>query len=542
MTSVFFALDADTVSSKEPGAIIIAPRKISKYLSIECDIILPSLSKPDHHLKLRGFFGFIDKRKDPFSSLELIDKLKGSPNGQINAEKLPNFFTMFPEISIYRKVVSFFGPEYSLKLLLNLHDVIAADEHFPTPQWLHDVKKNHIFKRQFLQSSEAFFVWTNAGSILHGLEHEKTGRISNSLSIRFQMASRPNEHNLHFKFNVNENILPRRFAIIIGENGVGKSQTLRHIAKAALAGSKDLTNGEGGRPSLNRLLAFAPTSTTYSVFPNDRLRNSKVWYRRFALAHPGGPRGRHTTAELIIRLARSEEKIRTNSRLQLFLNAITAIDNWQEIGLRTEDGFRDTVRFESLLDLDEKNKAKILSIIETGFEPVRLIQGHDYPLSSGEQSFLRFAAIASLYIENSSLVLFDEPETHLHPHFISQFVSVLDNLLEQTGSAAIIATHSVYFVREAFEDQVVVLRSDKNRNVLVEKPTLKTFGADVGSISYFVFDEDKPSRLARQVERRITNTSKSWAETFDRYKDELSLELLGEIRALIDPSEPTDKT
>jgi hypothetical protein len=43
-------------------------------------------------------------------------------------------------------------------------------------------------------------------------------------------------------------ILPRRFAIVIGENGVGKSQTLGNIAKAALEGSKGLTDAAGDRP------------------------------------------------------------------------------------------------------------------------------------------------------------------------------------------------------------------------------------------------------------------------------------------------------
>jgi ABC-type transporter Mla maintaining outer membrane lipid asymmetry ATPase subunit MlaF len=130
--------------------------------------------------------------------------------------------------------------------------------------------------------------------------------------------------------------------------------------------------------------------------------------------------------------------------------------------------------------------------------------------------------------------LFDEPETHLHPAFISQFVMLLDTLLEQTGSAAIIATHSVYFVREAFEDQVKVLRSGPDREIVIEEPVLRTFGADVGTISWFVFGEDKPSRLARSVEERIAEDADSWDQVYKEYKADLSLDLLGEIRAEIE--------
>ena len=59
----------------------------------------------------------------------------------------------------------------------------------------------------------------------------------------------------------------------------------------------------------------------------------------------------------------------------------------------------------------------------------------------------------------------------------------------------------------------------------------KTFGADVGAISYFVFGEDQPSRLAQEVERKITAQTMPWEEIFETYKDKISLDLLGEIRA-----------
>ena len=101
-------------------------------------------------------------------------------------------------------------------------------------------------------------------------------------------------------------------------------------------------------------------------------------------------------------------------------------------------------------------------------------------------------------------------------------------------SVAIVATHSVYFVREVIEDQVTVLRSDADGMISVETPTLKTFGADVGAISYFVFGEDHPSRLAQEVETKIMAKGASWEEVFEAYKDRVSLDLLGEIRAQVE--------
>jgi energy-coupling factor transporter ATP-binding protein EcfA2 len=541
MNSVIFALNLETISVPESGTIVISPGEDQWNdfgFRIRIDICFTDAELPGRRLLLSGYLGFIgEPDKEPDVRL-LRRLLEAAPDGRLGSSQFPKFFTMLPDMRAYREIVSHLGPERATKALLAINDVVAADEGSPASISLSAVKEARVFKHAFLRSSEAYFAWTNAGPILRGLENEEVGRISDTFNIRFQLNGRPNEHDLSFRFDVREEVLPRRFAVVIGKNGVGKSQTLGHIAKAALSGSKEMTDGDGGRPSLNRLLAFVPTSATSSVFPSERRRNPRVWYRRFVLGYSGGPRERRTTSELIIQLARSQERVHGRDRLQLFLTAITAIDDWKELGLRTNREHGGIIRFDKLRGGGEEERVSRFGAIDGRHEPVRVIDDKAYPLSSGEQSFLRFAAIASLHIENGTLVLLDEPETHLHPNFISQFVAVLDNLLEQTGSAAIIATHSVYFVREAFEDQVIVLRSEKDRSILVDRPKLKTFGADVGTISYFVFGEDQPSRLAQKVEDRIADDSTSWLETFENYKNDLSLDLLGEIRARIEPPKP----
>jgi predicted ATPase len=326
-------------------------------------------------------------------------------------------------------------------------------------------------------------------------------------------------------------VLPQRFAVVIGKNGVGKSQALAQIVDAALLGKAKLTDISGGRPLFNRILAFYPSATTSSVFPNDRRKRTRVWYRRFSMV---SGRSRQTTSDLIVQLARSIEGIGGHSRFDIFLKAITAIDGYRELVLRVKSGEGGPVSVYGLNQGGEQETVRRYASINVRTEPVRMLGGRTYPLSSGELSFLRFAALAGLYIENGTLLLFDEPETHLHPNFINQFVALLDRLLEQTGSAAILSTHSVYFVREALEEQVTVLRSNPDRVISAETPTLKTFGADVGAISYFVFGEDQPSRLALGVENKIMERTASWDVLYEQYKDRISLDLLGEIRARVE--------
>ncbi|HDS1524567.1 TPA: AAA family ATPase, partial [Stenotrophomonas maltophilia] len=142
-------------------------------------------------------------------------------------------------------------------------------------------------------------------------------------------------------------------------------------------------------------------------------------------------------------------------------------------------------------------------------------------------------------IENGSLVLLDEPETHLHPNLISSFCSLLEKTLRATGSSAVIATHSAYFVREVFREQVTVINRTGNFTEIV-KPRLRTFGADIGAISRFVFGEEDESRLAHQLMRQIVSHEADWDTVYTKYKDELSMELLGAIRDEMESKEVSE--
>ena len=64
---------------------------------------------------------------------------------------------------------------------------------------------------------------------------------------------------------------------------------------------------------------------------------------------------------------------------------------------------------------------------------------------------------------------------------------------------------------------------------------LQTFGADVGSISYFVFGEDEPSMLASEVEKRLLASYQSWEQLYADYKEQLSPEMLGSLRLAMEP-------
>lgn len=540
--------------SSDLGLRVLFGRRESLAMDLPPDTILvvPSSdgwndfghqTRIDYRIRLRsmkdaveanGFIGFINPQTDR-NGKDLLQQLV-STHGEstVTATTDHQFFTMLPDMEAYRRLVQTLDADDATQALIALNDLVALNEFESTAPILDLATQSEVFSLSFLRSSDSYFAYKNAGPLLRGLSSEQTGILSPTLAIRFQLPGRQNEHDLRFSFDHAAD-LPKRIAVVIGKNGVGKSQTLGRIARAALDGTTALTDGtDGGRPLINRLLAFAPTNEAESVFPTDKRKRPRIWYQRYSMNRSRRSRRNDYLSDLIVQVARSTQMVASKSRWEIFTEALNAITKADEIHLPTRSESGAYVPLAKLPRGAEQRVLERFASIDVKKEPTRVVAGEGYPLSSGEISFLKFAAQVSLHIENGSLLLLDEPETHLHPNFISQFVSLLDGLLEATGSAAVIATHSAYFVREVFREQVTVLSVDGDNMVHAQRPKLRTFGADVGAISYFVFGEDEPSRLADEVERRLLASGASWHQVYAEYKDELSLEMLNGLRAAIE--------
>ncbi|MBD9524280.1 AAA family ATPase [Ensifer sp. ENS02] len=475
-----------------------------------------------------GMIGFLQSSNEEVNGADLI-KSAARDKAVVPEDDLPKFFTLLPDLDAYRQLVADADVAGAREVLLKTCDLVALGEFSANSPIVRDAPNTAVFQYSLTRTAEAFFAYKNAGPILRGLGHEEIGRMSPTIAVSFKLTAFENKHELRFNFD-HTGFLPKRMAIIIGKNGVGKSQALSTIAKQAIKGGGLIDPQTGERAQFNRMLAFAPTKEALSIFPGTARRRQYVRYSRYALARSTPTRKAGGLISAIVSVARSNQAIKDRSRWQIFLNALEALGDPKSICVWTNDGI---IPLRSLNRGGEQEKLRRFASLNTRRDPVRFSDGNALRLSSGEISFLKFAAYVSLEIDNSSLLLFDEPETHLHPNFIARFVSILDSLLAQTGSAAIIATHSAYFLREVFREQISILRADADRRIEVQRPRLATFGADVGEISYFVFGEDEPSYLAQELEKNIQSSGMTWDEILEKYSNELSLEFLNELRAKI---------
>lgn len=154
-------------------------------------------------------------------------------------------------------------------------------------------------------------------------------------------------------------------------------------------------------------------------------------------------------------------------------------------------------------------------------------------LSSGEFAlFIRLMEIEAV-IENNSIVLIDEPETHLNPKWIFIYMNLLKEMFDDKNSVFIIASQSPFIVGSLTKENIYSLKS--NDGIIYSAET-ETFGASYDDILKNIFDVDtNDNMLLKKYTKEIRKKSKEdMLEALDmtsniaetRYKENLLDDLL----------------
>src|ERR1035437_130155 len=113
-------------------------------------------------------------------------------------------------------------------------------------------------------------------------------------------------------------------------------------------------------------------------------------------------------------------------------------------------------------------------------------------LSEGEQQIIAIKGINDILIQNNTLLLFDEPDTYLHPVWQSSFISEIEQYSE--NSQFLITTHSPQLISNFRDGDLHILR----KGVLVEHSN-DFYGRDINSI------------LSNYIDRKSTRLNSSHA-------------------------------
>ncbi|OME78622.1 hypothetical protein BK120_23065 [Paenibacillus sp. FSL A5-0031] len=125
--------------------------------------------------------------------------------------------------------------------------------------------------------------------------------------------------------------------------------------------------------------------------------------------------------------------------------------------------------------------------------------------SSGELTMIyRFLPLV-MEIEHNSIILIDEPETHLHPKWAQEFIGYLLELFGDFNTHIILATHSPIIISDVPTESLVIL--DKANGVISQRlPNDRTFGVSSTDILKDVFFmKQLPGNQSAELIKRIEN-------------------------------------
>ncbi|MGM0219379.1 AAA family ATPase [Enterococcus sp. AZ126] len=113
----------------------------------------------------------------------------------------------------------------------------------------------------------------------------------------------------------------------------------------------------------------------------------------------------------------------------------------------------------------------------------------DTKLSSGHKIVLLIITKLSELTEEKTLVLFDEPENHLHPPLLSLMFKAMNELLIYRNAVAIVTTHSPVVLQEVPKNCTWILKRI-GTEMRFRRPRIETYGENTGTLNREVFRLD----------------------------------------------------
>lgn len=144
-------------------------------------------------------------------------------------------------------------------------------------------------------------------------------------------------------------------------------------------------------------------------------------------------------------------------------------------------------------------------------------------MSSGHAIVLIILTQLLATVEEKTLVLLDEPESHLHPPLLSAFIRTLSDILIYHNGVAIIATHSPVVLQEVPKSCVWKIIRTGNESIC-SRPNIETFGENVGTLTRDVFGlEVEKSGFYNLLADSVSNGG-TYQSIIDDYENQLGLE------------------
>lgn len=351
--------------------------------------------------------------------------------------------------------------------------------------------------------------------------------------------------------------MPRRCAVIIGKNGSGKSTLLSRLARVAFASpseraKKDIQSIGVLKPE--GIGFFRIITISYSAFDSFSLPGVMIEDVEQIAKDVERGEGRYifcglrdVAAEAKAQLERFKESGEEASRLPID-------DRLTTTKLKPIEALAD--EFEAFYArIIQRNRLVIFKaalnpvLADSSFSDLESPTVDSLFADGPRNAFMKWSTghkiclhvIASLvaHAVPQSLVLFDEPEAHLHPPLTAALMHGVRIALERTEAFAVIATHSPVVLQETLARHVRVIERRGDLTTL-RTPNGETFGENIGTIVYDTFGLTSSGTDYHEVLEALASVEKSVVSIDEYFSPSLSAQARSYILALL--GSETDET
>ena len=415
-----------------------------------------------------------------------------------------DFVSVSMDVDLYMGINRYLdNKEDRLAVVKGLHLILGENSEF----FDDSLYKDKCFTSSLLRDGSSLdnFALQKGFSLLNSSEYYYDLR-KETLEVKFEHVS--NTINLHFTSveSDDDERLPNGVVVFIGKNGSGKSTAIYRLAKLMYTDSTQRfrMKKKVGEIVPNNVGVSKMFLISYSPFDNFILPTSysKDYIRLLKTGEDVNSRfvfcGIRDIAkeEADIQIGEDSDEERINQIIDDRKKKTTlkdietlAVEFSTAMTIVIEDYAYKYAKWTEFLEGCRINQPSL-------FEDVKNIvfgttkeamQERFLSLSTGHKFFIHAYARLLAYMDDNCLLLFDEPENHLHPPLLSFMMAEIRKLLARTHSVMFIATHSPVILQETFAKNVFVVRKNGS-TTNISQPQIETYGANISAITSEVFD------------------------------------------------------
>ncbi|WP_245176470.1 AAA family ATPase [Gallibacterium genomosp. 2] len=437
--------------------------------------------------------------KDQDISTPTYKKIQKLFNNNIFDSLPSSFFSIGQDVDFYINLFKL-PNEIKENFLKSLNDIIYNTQLFNV------VQNEHVFNTSLMRGITE--------TIIEQFKRVLDGKSPLS-DFKFYFIKKEQDDigSIKLQFNVYANSTPStNIHAIIGKNGVGKTTLLNRMILSFINKSD---NNEG-------FYQDSLVLNQYKKIKDDYF--SHLIAVSFSIFDPFIPNKKEFKNYSYIGLKESESKLKEpktyfqNDFLVAFYECMSFSakkSRWLHAIKNLESDYNFCERkLSSLIDREEN---------EHDDEYEKRILESIHNLSSGHASVLLIITQLVAKVKEKTLVLIDEPETHLHPPLLSAFIRTLSDLLDNRNGVAIIATHSPVVLQEI--PKSCVLKIERTGKIIEAfRLNIETFGENVGVLTREVFGLEVLNSGFYNLLTKKVETGKKYNEIIDEFNEQLGTE------------------